>query len=350
MKHLQKLTALALAVLMSLAVLTACGKDSGGASGSAAGSGSSSAAGSAFTETFTPADYRIAALKGPTAMGLVKLMSDSDSGAATKNQYTFNIAASADEITPALIKGDLDIACVPANLASVLYNKTKGGVQVLAVNTLGVLDIVENGNAVQSIADLKGKTIVAAGKGSTPEYALRYLLKANGINPDTDVTIDWKSEHSECVSALASGAATIALLPQPFVTVAQTKISNLRIALDLTKEWDALNSGSALLTGVVVARTAAVKENPGAINAFLQEYADSVQWVNANVADAAKLVGNYNIVDAAVAEKAIPNCNIVCITGSEMKDKLSGYLSVLNDQNPQSVGGTLPNDDFYYGA
>jgi len=191
---------------------------------------------------------------------------------------------------------------------------------------------------------------VAAGKGSTPEYALRYLLQKNGINPDTDVTIDWKSEHSECVSALASGAATIALLPQPFVTVAQAKISNLRVALDLTKEWDALHSGSALLTGVVVARTDVVKENPAAIDAFLQEYAASVQWVNANVADAAKLVGGYDIVDAAVAEKAIPNCNIVCITGSEMKEKLSGYLSVLNDQNPQSVGGTLPNDDFYYGA
>lgn len=348
LKKLQRLTALTLAVLMAAAVLTACGKNSGTAGGSA-GSGSS-AAGSSAAETFTPADYRVAALKGPTAMGLVKLMSDSDSGAATKNKYTFNIAASADEITPALVKGDLDIACVPANLASVLYNKTKGGVQVLAVNTLGVLYVVENGNAVQSVKDLKGKTIVAAGKGSTPEYALRYLLQKNGLNPDTDVTIDWKSEHSECVSALASGAATIALLPQPFVTVAQTKISNLRVALDLTKEWDALNSGSALLTGVVVARTQVVQQNPGAIDAFLKEYADSVKWVNANVADAAKLVGSYNIVDAAVAEKAIPYCNIVCITGGEMKDKLSGYLSVLNDQNPQAVGGTLPNDDFYYGA
>ena len=346
MKQVQKLTALTLAVLMCLAVLTACGKNSGAASAS----GGSSAPGSAPAEAVTPADSRVAALMGPTAMGLVKLMSDSDSGTATKNKYSFNIAASADEITPALIQGDLDIACVPANLASVLYNKTKGGVQVLAVNTLGVLYIVENGNAVQSVADLKGKTVVAAGKGSTPEYALRYLLQKNGINPDTDVTIDWKSEHSECVSALASGAATIALLPQPFVTVAQAKISNLRVALDLTKEWDALHSGSALLTGVVVARTDVVKENPAAIDAFLQEYAASVQWVNANVADAAKLVGGYDIVDAAVAEKAIPNCNIVCITGSEMKEKLSGYLSVLNDQNPQSVGGTLPNDDFYYGA
>ena len=171
-------------------------------------------------EEFTPASYSIAALKGPTAMGLVKLMKDSENGETSGNDYTLTLAGSADEVTPALIKGELDMACVPANLAAVLYNKTEGEIEVLAVNTLGVLYIVENGESVQSIADLKGQTIVAAGKGSTPEYVLRYLLTQNGIDPDNDVTIDWKSEHSECVAALASGQATIALLPQPFVTVA----------------------------------------------------------------------------------------------------------------------------------
>ena len=196
-------------------------------------------------EEFTPASYSIAALKGPTAMGLVKLMKDSESGETTGNEYTFTLAGSADEVTPALLKGELDMACVPANLAAVLYNKTEGEIEVLAVNTLGVLYIVENGESVHSMADLKGKTIVAAGKGSTPEYALRYLLTENGIDPDNDVTIDWKSEHSECVAALASGQASVALLPQPFVTVAQSKIEGLRMALDLTKEWDALDNGSA---------------------------------------------------------------------------------------------------------
>ena len=204
------------------------------------------------------AHFRIAALKGPTAMGLVKLMKDNDEtiGALLSsakpyegevgNLYTFTLAGSADEVTPALIKGDLDMACVPANLAAVLYGKTGGAVEVLAVNTLGVLYIVENGGTVQSMADLKGQTIVAAGKGSTPEYALRYLLTENGIDPDKDVTIDWKSEHSECVAALASGQATIALLPQPFVTVAQTKIEGLRMALDLTAEWDKLDGKTIL--------------------------------------------------------------------------------------------------------
>ena len=305
---------------------------------------------------------RVAALKGPTAMGMVKLMSDSAAAAesgeeTTGNTYDFTLAASADEVSPKLMQGELDIACVPANLASVLYNRTDGGIVTLAVNTLGVLYIVENGNSVQSMADLAGRTIAASGKGSTPEYALRYLLSENGIDPDTGVTIDWKSEHSECVAALASGAATIAMLPQPFVTVAQTQLPDLRVALDLTEEWDALDNGSALLTGVVVARADFVEEHPAAVEEFLTSYAESVEWVNANTAEAAELIGGYDIVDAAVAERALPYCNIVCITGSEMKDMLSGYLQVLFDAAPASVGqdaetgeGGLPGDDFYYGA
>ena len=314
----------------------------------------------------TPAEesvnVRVAALKGPTAIGMMKLMSDyapveealedkeNVVTAGGGNTYEFTLAASADEVSPKLMQGELDIACVPANLASVLYNRTDGGIVTLAVNTLGVLYIVENGETVQSMADLKGQTIVAAGKGSTPEYALRYLLTENGIDPDKDVTIDWKSEHSECVAALASGQAAIALLPQPFVTVAQTKIEGLRMALDLTAEWEKLDNGSGLITGVIVARRDVVEANPGAVDSFLQNYAASVEWVNGNTAEAAALVGEYGIVDAAVAEKALPYCNIVCLTGGEMKDKLSGYLQVLADAEPSSVGGALPGDDFYYGG
>ena len=292
-------------------------------------------------EEFTPANYSIAALKGPTAMGLVKLMKDSESGETTGNEYTFTLAGSADEVTPALLKGELDMACVPANLAAVLYNKTEGEIEVLAVNTLGVLYIVENGESVQSMADLNGK-------GSTPEYALRYLLTENGIDPDNDVTIDWKSEHSECVAALASGQASVALLPQPFVTVAQSKIEGLRMALDLNAEWDALDNGSALITGVIVARRAVVEENPAAVEAFLKDYAASVDWVNANTADAAALIGEYSIVDAAVAEKALPYCNIVCLTGADLLEALPGYLEVLYNASPAAVGGEMPDNSFYF--
>ena len=342
MKHWKKLLSLALTLALALS-LAGCGKSDETGTGDQTETEEQA-------EEVTGESYAIAALKGPTAMGLVKLMSDAEGGADLVNDYTFTLAASADEVSPLLMKGELDMACVPANLAAVLYQKTEGDIVTLAVNTLGVLYIVENGNAVESMADLKGKTIVASGKGSTPEYALRYLLTENGLDPDGDVIIDWKSEHSECVSALATGAATIAMLPQPFVTVAQSKIDGLRVALDLTEQWDALDNGSALLTGVIVARREVVEQNPAAVDAFLKDYAESVEWVSANTADAAALIGEYGIVEAAVAEKALPYCNIVCITGAEMKDKLSGYLQVLADADASSVGGAMPEDDFYYGV
>ena len=349
MKLAKKLSALLLALAMT-ASLAACGSQ---------GDASSAASGSAASGQEEAVTVRVAALKGPTAMGLAQLMEQSardaigegaEAASSTGTLYDFTLAASADEVTPALLQGDLDVACVPANLAAVLYQKTQGQIVTLAVNTLGVLYLVENGNAAASLADLKGKTIVAAGKGSTPEYALRYLLTENGIDPDTDLTIDWKSEHSECVAALAQGAATIALLPQPFVTVAQGKIEGLRMALDLTAEWDKLDNGSGLVTGVAVARKAFVEEHPAAVEAFLQAYAGSVDWVNANTAEAAAVIGDLGIVDAAVAEKALPYCNIVCLTGGEMEAKLSGYLQVLYDAEPASVGGAVPGADFYYGA
>ncbi len=285
---------------------------------------------------------RIGALKGPTAMGMVNLDG--------MEAYELTLAGSADELTPAFIKGDLDVVCVPANLASVLYNQTEGEVLCLAVNTLGVLYIVENGDAIHSMADLAGKTIVAAGKGSTPEFGLRYLLQQNGLDPDTDVTIDWKSEHAECVAALAAGTASAALLPQPFVTVAQTKQDTLRVALDLTEEWQSLDNGSAMITGVAAIRKSFAEEHPEAVEILLNDYADSVAWVNANPADAAFRIGELGIIEAAVAEKALPYCNIVCISGEEMESQLSGYLQTLFEALPQSVGGALPGHDFYYGA
>lgn len=292
-----------------------------------------------------PEKFRVAALKGPTAMGLVKLMDDND---VNSYGYEFNIYAAPDEITPLVAKGDIDIACVPANLCSVLYNKTEGKVQACAVNTLGVLYICENGESVKSVADLKGKTIYSAGKGSTPEYALNFILKSNDLDPEKDVTIEWKSEHAECLQAMLTGENCVAMLPQPFVTTAQTKNENVKVVLDLNKEWDNLKLDSVMITGGAIVRKEFAEQYPEAVNEFLKRYADSVEYVNTNVDEGAKLVGKYDIVPEAVAKKALPSCNIVCITGDELKTKLSGYLKVLSDTDPASVGGKLPGDDFYY--
>ncbi|MDD2213873.1 MAG: PhnD/SsuA/transferrin family substrate-binding protein, partial [Oscillospiraceae bacterium] len=222
----------------------------------------------ATTPAATTADVtvRIGALKGPTAMGMVQIMSQAETGLVEGADYQFRLSASPDELTPLLAKGELDLAAVPANLAAVLYNNTEGQIQVLDINTLGVLYIVENGNSIQSLADLKGKTLYASGKGATPEYALDYLLEKNGLDPETDLTIEWKSEHAECVAALAQDPSGIALLPEPFVTTAKAQNQDLRTALDLSDIWDQVQAeeggSSKLVTGVLVGRKAFIEEYP----------------------------------------------------------------------------------------
>ncbi len=349
-KRMKKISAILLAFAMTASMLAGCGSSAADSS-SEEQTQSESQSGAQETES-EPVDVNVTALKGPTAMGMVQMMDDADNGKIDSENYQFTIAASIDEVTPSISQGETDIAAVPANVSSVLYNKLEGGVQVLAINTLGVLYIVENGDTVQSVADLRGKTIYASGKGATPEYALNYILQENGIDPASDVTIEWKSEHSECVAALVQDPSGIAMLPQPFVTTAQAQNPDLRVALDLTEEWDKIQENaenpSALLTGVVIVRTEFAKEHPEAVSDFMERYKSSVEFVNENVDEAAQLVGNYDIVPAEVAKKAIPACNIVCITGDEMQEKLSGYLAVLNEQNPEAIGGQLPDDDFYY--
>ena len=293
------------------------------------------------------ADINIAVMTGPTAIGLVKVMKDNEDGAAANN-YNFQVFGEATEISTGLVKGELDIACVPCNLASVLYNKTEGGIVVAGINTLGVLYIVETGNSIRSVSDLAGKTIYTTGQGTTPEYTLRYILSGNGIDPDSDVDIEFKSEAAEVVAALSENPEAIAMLPQPYVTVAMNNNEQLHIALDITEEWEKLDSTSTVVTGVVVARKEWVDAHTDAFNAFLGEYPDSAAYTNDNIEEAAALIEKFGIFKAAIAKKAIPYCNVTFISGSEMKDKIGRYLAVLYEQNPASVGGKLPDDNFYY--
>ena len=295
-----------------------------------------------------PVTIRLGGLKGPTSMGMVKLLDDAEKDLTT-NKYEFTMAGSADELTPRFLKGELDILAVPANLGAVLYNNSNGAVKMIAINTLGVIYICEkNGNSINSLADLKGKTIYATGKGSTPEFALRYLLAENGLDMDKDVTLEWKSEPTEVVALMASKDTAVAMLPQPFVTVAGNQLADLRVALDLTKEWDSLNNGSQFITAGLIARNDFLEANPDATAAFLKEYAASTAFANENIPEAAALVEKYNIVKAPIAQKAIPFCNIVCITGDEMKNSVSGYLEVLFNQKPAATGGKLPAEDLYW--
>lgn len=297
-------------------------------------------------------EINIAVLSGPTGMGAAKLMSDNAEG-KSNNKYNFTVATAPDQVGPSLIQGTYDIAAVPTNLAATLYQKTAGGVKVAAVNTGGVLYILENGNTINSVEDLRGKKIYATGQASTPEYILNYVLSKNGIDPASDVEIEYLAEHSELAASLASESAAIGMLPEPQVTSALAKGSdNLRIALNLTEEWkNVAGDESSLLQGCIAVRSEFAESYPDVVEAFLKEYEASVQYAVNNQEEAAELIAaNEIIASAEVAKKALPNCNIIYLDGSEMKKQLSGFLQVLYDANPSSIGGALPEDDFYYGA
>ncbi|MDR2296401.1 MAG: ABC transporter substrate-binding protein [Clostridiales Family XIII bacterium] len=298
------------------------------------------------TNETPPEVIRVAALKGPTAMGMVKLMRDAEDGASSQN-YEFTLGV-IDEIVPRITSGQADIAALPANLAAVLHNNTEGAVRVLAVNTLGVLYVVEKGEAVHSVADLAGRTILSAGKGATPEYALEYVLARNGLDPQSDLRVEYHSEAAEILPLLKQSADGIALLPQPFVVSALRNVEGLRVALDLTAEWERVSEdGSELVTGVLVVRREFAEAHPRALDAFLAAYAASTAFANEDTEGAAALIGAYGIVDAAIAREALPRCNITCVAGEEMRRMLSGYLAALYAQNPQTVGGKLPDEAFY---
>ncbi len=303
--------------------------------------------------TPAPADnvtVRIAGMTGPTSMGLVKLAEDDANGTAQQDYDIKTTYAKGDEITPLLVKGELDMAALPANVAATLYNRTNGAIQVLAINTLGVVNIVEKGNTVNDFSDLVGKKIYAIGKGTTPEYGLRYLLAENGVNYD-DLTIEWKSAATEILPLLKTEENAIAMIPQPFATAAKLQVEGLRIALNLNEEWAELENGTQFVTGVLVARTAFIEEHPEAVATFLSEYEASINYAKSNPNETAPLIVKYGIMDKEpLAKAALPNCNLAFISGNAMKTTLSGYLSTLYNLNAEAVGGKMPADTFYYVA
>ncbi|MBQ1171445.1 MAG: ABC transporter substrate-binding protein [Lachnospiraceae bacterium] len=289
---------------------------------------------------------RVGSLKGPTSIGLVKLWKDAEEG-KTDTEYEFSMSTAADEILPLMIKGDLDIALVPANAAANLYQKSEGAIAVLDINTLGVLYMISGDSSISTMEDLKGKTIYLTGKGTTPDLALQYLLASHDIK-EKDVTIEYKSEAAEVAAALSQNTDLVGLLPMPFVIAACSQNEKLQIVLDVNALWEEKNDQNGLVTGVTIVRKAFLEEHPDCVDAFLEDHKNSASYVNENVKEAAELVVENGIVEKTpVAEKAIPKCNITCITGEEMKEMLSAYLEILEGQDASFIGGKVPDDDFY---
>ncbi len=350
---MKRTIAIILAIVLAAALLAGCAGQPAAsqpaASVSASVSPSAPAGQAPSPSPAQKADVSVAALIGPTGMGLAPLMDKQDKGEA-ENNYTFTLSGTPDDIVAKITSGEADIAAVPVNLAPALYSKTSGKVQLLAVNTLGVLYVVERGDTVQSVADLAGKTLYASGQAATPEYVLNFILSQNGIDPAEDLTVEYKADHSELASLVTAGKADLAILPEPFVTTVTSKDPDLRVALDLTEEWDKIEGGnSALIMGVMIVRKDFAEQNPQALASFMDEYKASTGYVNTNIPESAALIEKYGIMpSAALAEKAIPNCNIVYIDGQEMKDKVAPLYQILFDSNPKSIGGALPDDAFYY--
>ena len=288
---------------------------------------------------------RVGSLKGPTTIGIVNLM-DKASNGQSEGRYDFTMSAAPDEITAKIVSGDLDIALVPANLASVLYNKTSGGVTAIDINTLGVLYCVTGDTSITSITDLSGRKVITTGQGATPEYSLRYLLEQNGI---TDCEIEFRSESTEVAAVLAEDPSQIAVLPQPFVTVACAQNEAISPAFSLEVEWQTVTGGLGMVTGVTIVRNDFLKAHPEAVKTFIKEHGESVVAANSDLDKTASLVVAAEIIGKEpLAKKAIPLCNVVCMTGDSVKANLAPYLEVLYNSDPKSVGGNLPGDEFYY--
>ena len=327
-KVMRKVTAVALSFAMLGALLTGCG------SGKA-------------EEKVT---VKVGALKGATTLGLLPLEDKAANGEAGEN-YEFSMMTAADELLPMMIKGELDIALLPSNVASILYQKTNGGVTVIDINTLGVLYMVSGDSSVTGVENLACKTIYLTGKGTTPDYVLHYILSGNGMDADSDCTLEYKSEATEVAALLAENPDAIGLLPQPFVTAACAQNDALSVILDMNAEWEKLQGedGSRLVTGVTVVRNEFLQEHENAVATFMEEHQASAQSMNSDVENGAKLAAASEIIaKEPIALKAIPKCNITYIDGADMKQALSVYLEVLYEQNPESIGGALPGDDFYY--
>lgn len=336
MKHIKSIVSLLLALTLALS-LTACG------------TAVNTEPEQPDIDTPTAAEVNLYVLSGPTGIGAMNLWAAADAG-ETENTYHVTMSGANDEVVAAISKGEADIAAVATNMAAALYNKTEGGVTVLAVNTLGVLSLLGNGQEAASIADLAGKTIYAPGQGANPEYILRYVLTGNGLDPDKDVTIQFVGEGSELLTVWQSDPDAVILAPQPVATSILMQNENAATLFDMTEEWNKI-SGNQLMMGCVIVRSAFLQENPGAVELFLQEYAASIEKAQTDVEGTAALCEQYGLIPkAALAQKAIPSCGLTFVTGAEMKTELSAYLQVMYDANPKSVGGALPGDDFYYGA
>ena len=334
MKNWSKFVALVLSLVILLTV-SACSK-----------SNANNTTEQNIIDTETPVNIMV--LNGTTGFGMAKLITDTNTDTATLN-YNISVEADASNVTAALINGSVDIAALPTNAAAVVYNKTQGDIQVLALNTLGVLYLVSDGTeSIENISDLKGRTVYAPAQN--PSFIFSYICEANGLTVGQDVMIDnTYAQPADLRTAVAAGEVSIAVLPEPMLTIAKSSNDKLVTALDLTEEWDKVSEPGSLVQGCVVVRKSFAEENPEIIAHFMKDYETSIQYLFDESADIAGVIESSGVfAKGAVAAKALPNCNLCFITGENMQMVLSHFLEIMYKTQPASIGGAVPGDDFYY--
>lgn len=327
---MKKIVLIALAMLMTLTLFTGCEKKE-----------------TKNENEVVQTTVRLGLIKGPTGMGAAYLLEQNEN-ANTVNKYEVTLAAEPTDMIAMVANGSVDIAAVPTNGASALYNKTSGAVQLLALNTGCVLKILEQGETVDKMADLKGRTIYATGQGANPEYILNYMLEQYGLKPGEDVTVEYY-DSAELTTKAASGEVDLCMLPVPAATTVLMKNANMRIALSLEDEWNHMNRATVITMGCVVVRREFAEANPDAVKAFLKEYEESIKYVSENPEDGGKLCAKFEIVASdKVAEKAIDSAALMFVADERMPVIISDYYKLLFEADPKSVGGKLPGEDFYY--
>ena len=349
---MKKLTSLLL-ILFMLVTLSACAKAPVGPTSSTTEPSDSQDASDLDTKT----EIRISVLSGTTGMGIAPLMKSVNEGKEPLN-YKISVVNAADQIAPGIIKGSIDIAAVPTNLAATLYNKTKGQIKVLCANTKGVLYVVSSDPSVTCISDLKGKTVFVPGQGTNPEFILRHIIEKNGMTVGTDVVFDYTYNSPDALmgAVAATDKVSIALLPEPKVSIACDKNKNFKSVIDITAEWNKINPDAPLYQGCIIVRSAFLEEHPNEVKEFLRRYEQSISEVNNDPATSAKIIAELGIIaenaDSAyneyIAKNTIPSCNLCYVSGTELEGALSKLYEILYKMTPSAVGGALPDNGIYY--
>jgi|LGOV01.1.fsa_nt_gb NitT/TauT family transport system substrate-binding protein len=290
---------------------------------------------------------KVAAPIGSPTLSIIKMFKDSLM-IGSNTEVAYECVKSPDLMASKIMSGEIDIALVPSNLAIKMYNK---GIdyKYAATGVWGVLYIISSED-ITTWEDLKGKEINIIGRGLTPDIVTRYLLKANGLEPDKDVKFNYVNGASELAQLFISGESTLSIMPEPMLSKVMMKKCDTKIVLDLQEEWTKVsgNNDSYPQAGIFI-KNELIENHPELVEEFLLKYEESIKWVNENPSLAGEYSEEFKTgLNAELVKKAIKRSNISYKNAIDSEKALISYYEVLLNFSPDTIGGKLPDDNFYY--